>query len=70
MTLGVIISAVGLFGFLICIQRAFKIKKFASDRTQDQAELKNLFAPLYVLNMISLCFSLFGLLLVIIGRIF
>ena len=70
MTLGVVISAIGLFGFLICIQRGFKIKKFASERKYDQEELKNRFAPLYVINMISLGLSLFGLLLVIIGKIF
>ena len=70
LAIGVIISAIGLIGFLICIQKGFKIKKFANKGEHGQAELKTLFAPLYVLNMLSLSFSLFGLLLVILSKIF
>ena len=64
---GIILSLIGLIGILTCAFKGIKIKRLDAIKSQSPEKLKDLLRSLYILNMLSLSISFFGLLIVVIG---
>ena len=68
-TIGVIISLLGLTGLLKCVLDGLRIKRIEKSENYSPEELKGLLGKLYVLNMLSLSSSFAGLIIIIVGTI-
>ena len=66
LTVGIIMTVVGLIGLVYCISKAYAAKKSGLDGQELLDKLK----PVIPINLASFFFSVLGLILVVLGIVF
>ena len=66
---GTTISALGLIGLIWCIFLGLRIRKVEKTSDYSDDDLKKLLGRLSTLNMLCLCSSMFGLMILVTGMI-